>query len=178
MSNKPILYSIFAGMITGVVVGLLPLSLMSSFNEMLREIVMYQLTSANASKEVIEEALSKINETLIIVMWITPIATTIQMILIGALFGILHRYFINKYNIKPWYSALIVGVIFILLTEAIPIFASLFLNQQIINIVFKYINPFMIFIPGILYTILLILFSSIKGPWAKLLRKNHQCIRY
>lgn len=167
VENKYVFYGLIAGTITGAVLGVSLLSITSTLNELIKEIIVYQLTVINSSQEVINETLEKIGNLMSYIVWIAPLAYVFQMLILGALFGALESFIINRFKLNASVAAILTGGAFITTFTILPIVVLTCIEPKIISIIFKHINLVFILMPGIVYTTLLIIFSSIKGPWGK-----------
>ena len=169
VESRYVLYGLIAGFIAGVIAGSIPLLLGNVFDEMIKDVMMEQLKLAGAPQEVIDEALASIGSTIAIIKWIAPIASAFQMLLLGGLFGFVQDIFIRKFKLVPWLSAILSGTLYTLLLGVIPMLAiSLAYGTGLIQSILKHLSPIIVFLPEIIYTALLTLFSAVEGPWSRI----------
>jgi len=178
------LYGVIAGLITGLVLGVASIVVLNMITKdlhaLLRDVLKYQLDMLNLPPKTYEEAynisLSRVDELLPVISWIAPIAYVIQYVLLGALFGLLQNFIRLKADVKPSTAALLTGVVFTLLIYVLPLVLVSFLYSGLIDIVSKYFNPVLIYVssvaPGVVFTLALLVVSSVKGPWAKIVESK------
>jgi len=178
------LYGVIAGLITGLVLGVASIVVLNmiakDLHALLRDVLKYQLDMLNLPPETYEEvyniSLSRVDELLPVISWIAPIAYVIQYVLLGALFGLLQNFIRLKAGVKPSTAALLTGVVFTLLIHILPLVLVSFLYSGLIDIVSKYFNPVLIYVPsvvpGVVFTLALLVVSSVKGPWAKIVESK------
>jgi len=167
VENKYVFYGLIAGAITGVVLGVSFLSITGTLNELVREIIVYQLTAANAPQEVIDETLAEIGNLMSYIIWIAPPAYVFQMLILGALFGALESFIINRFKLNASVAAILTGGVFIITLTVLPMAVLTYIEPKMVSIILKHINLAFILMPGIVYTTLLTIFSGVKGPWSK-----------
>ena len=167
VEGKHIFNSIIAAIISTLIFIPFVFIVMGNINNLVREIVIVQLKSQNVPQDVINATLTQIEGTLKFIIPITPIAQILQASVLGAIMGLLYSYLITRRRLKPAISALITGMSYILIFYAIPMVFLLETQVAILNVIFKYIWWPLTIAPYITYTVILILFSVIKGPWNK-----------
>ncbi len=168
--SRYIMYSILAGIIAGIITGIVLFIKMSNvFNDFIYELTFHQLVSGGLSEE---EATYIARTTTLrlagLMNWLLLIGPIINMLLLGALLGVLLDILIKKVNLRPWLASIVVGLIFITLLRLLPLYLiGKFYDKWLINTMFKYIGLHLILMPSIIYTIMLVLFNTIKGPWTR-----------
>ncbi len=158
------MYSILAGLVSGLIAGFLSIAIASSIEAFTGDLMEEVLQLNSTQKAIVMKQVEAIMDKL---YWVLPISTTIQMVLLTGLFGILHKHLIVSRNMKPLYSSIITGLSFIILIEIVPLLILEIMYHGVIGLMHKYIGIHMVLLPGILYTILLAVFTT-KGPWREI----------
>jgi len=168
VENKYILYSLVAGVIAGAFSSIMMiLTLSNTIEDFTRELVYKQLLWSGAPQEKIPEIVAKITESLKWVYWLIPVGPVINMLFFGALLGLLLDFLIRKLK-KPYIASMLTGAIFLVLFQLVPLLLlEAVYGSWFTDLLSKYIGMPLMIAPPVLYTVLLTIFSSVKGPWTR-----------
>ena len=168
VENRHILYSLTAGAIAGafssVVMTLMP---SGAIEDLVRELMHQQLLWSGVPQENISEIVVRVIESLKWIYWLIPLGPIINMLFFGALLGLLLDFLVKKLK-RPYVASLLTGTFFMVLLQLLPlllleaVYGSWF--TELLN---KYMGMPLIIAPSVLYTVLLTIFSSVKGPWTR-----------
>ena len=168
VENRHILYSLTAGVIAGTFSSVtMALTLSGAIEDLMRELVHQQLLWSGVPQEKIPEIVAKAVESLKWTYWLIPLGPIINMLFLGALLGLLLDFLVKKLK-RPYVASLLTGTFFIVLLQLLPlllleaVYGSWF--TELLN---KYMGMPLIIAPSVLYTVLLTIFSSVKGPWTR-----------
>lgn len=139
-----------------------------SLEDMVRDIVMHSLPRDLPPSAIEEVVRSTLGITRVAVL-IAPVAEVIQYVLIGAVFGLVKGVFRVKLKLDEVTSAITAGVLHILLLGILPILILFTLYTEIVEVISKYFNLHLaVAVPGVVFTLAIVLISSLRGPWTKL----------
>ncbi len=169
VESRQILYSVVAGILAGIVASIvMAVRIDGLFASFLQELVYHQLLAQgiplNEAREIAEQAASRFGS----LTWLLYVGPVINMLFMGALLGILAELLVSKVKLHPSISSIITGLILIFLLQLLPIHVmSSIYGQWFTDILNKYIGLWALLTPSIIYTFLLTLFNTVKGPWIK-----------
>ena len=169
IESKQILYSLAAGIIAGVIASIILLVRFSGvFDEFMYEVIYRQLLSAGLPEEKVLEIANTSIQEIKWIHWLIPIGPIINMLFLGAILGVFLDFLIKRLSLKPYIASILAGLILIFLLQLIPmLIISKLYAPWLIELLDKYIGIATILAPSIIYTIILILFNTIEGPWTK-----------
>ncbi|MET1159473.1 MAG: hypothetical protein ABWW65_00795 [Thermoprotei archaeon] len=169
VENKQILYGAVAGLISGIIGSIvLYVVLAPSFDAFIYNLMYYQLKSTGLPEENITSLLNTTLKTIKSIYWLIGIGPVINMLLIGALMGLYNSFLINRLRLAPGIASLLTGLTLILLLQLLPIsLISMFYGEWFLEVLDEFIGLPVIIAPSIVYTVLLIVFNTLKGPWEK-----------
>ncbi|MCD6323520.1 MAG: hypothetical protein J7L55_00170 [Desulfurococcales archaeon] len=170
VESRYVLYGLIAGVIAGAVGSALFILCVGvdnlikfTYDVTYEELVATGIPPKNAS-QIASEAVKGSS----FLYFLTPIGPVINMLIFGSLMGALQDHLVRK-GFTPVASAVVAGGLFVLLFNVLPLYAlSALYGGVFVNVLLKYVNPWVIFIPSLTYVGLLIMFSAFKGPWARL----------
>lgn len=166
VESKYVLYSLSAGVIAGALSSTMILFKLSAFEEFVREFMYQQLLSSGLSGEGASEAIKAAIDGVRSFLWLAPIGPIINMLFIGALLGVFLDFLVKRLK-KALYSSIMTGLVLIAL-QVVPI---LLINEVygswFVDLLDKYVGLPILIAPPIAYTVLLTIFSSVRGPWTK-----------
>jgi len=138
------------------------------FAPFIQDLVYHQLLAQGISSSKALEIAEQTAEGIRSLTWLFYVGPIINMLFIGAILGIALDLLVNKVKLNPGISSIITGFILIFLLQLLPIYVmnSLY-GQWFIDTLNKYIGLWIILTPSIIYTFLLTLFNTIRGPWIK-----------
>ncbi len=138
------------------------------FAPFIQDLVYHQLLAQGISSSKALEIAEQTAEGIRSLTWLFYVGPIINMLFIGAILGIALDLLVNKVKLNPGISSIITGFILIFLLQLLPIYVmnSLY-GQWFIDTLNKYIGLWTILTPSIIYTFLLTLFNTIRGPWIK-----------
>ena len=165
VESRYILYSVLAGLVAGIVSSAIYIAVIpvDSVEKVVEEIINYQVKSQGTSEEEASRVLnivSLVKGPLARLFYLSPI---MNMLLLGAIFGVLLDVLSQRMAIKAGISSLIVGAILVSLQL---LFLYSIYNGLLALILDKYIGLSLVLLPSLLYTALLVVFNSIEGPWS------------
>lgn len=166
VESKYVLYSLSAGVIAGAFSSITLLFKLSAIEGFVRELMYQQLLLLGLSKEGASEVVKTAINGVRSFLWLAPIGPIINMLFLGALLGVLLDFLARKLK-KVHYSSILTGLVLITLQVMLILVISEIYGSWFIDLLNEYIGLPLIVAPSIMYTILLTIFSSIKGPWAK-----------
>ncbi|MEM2214663.1 MAG: hypothetical protein QXD66_07275 [Candidatus Nezhaarchaeales archaeon] len=166
VESKYVLYSLLAGVIAGALSSIMMLFKLNAIEEFVREFMYQQLLLSGLSEEGASEVVKMAIDGVRAFLWLAPIGPIINMLFLGALLGVLLDFLVKKLR-RPYYPSILTGLVLIAL-QVVPIMVINWMyGSWFTELLDRYIGlPFIIAVP-IVYTILLTIFSSIKGPWTK-----------
>jgi len=167
VESKRVFLSILAALLSGTILVPLTVSLLGNLNQFVRELVIAQLELAGAPPNVINATLDSIEGMMNYIILLSPVSSILQLVLFGAIMGLLYGYLIEKRSVKPVYSALLTGSTYLVLLNLLPIAIISVTQAEVAEVLFRYIHPLIIIAPGVTYTAILTVFSAVKGPWNK-----------
>ena len=167
VEGKRIFLSILAALLSGIILIPLTILLIGNLDQFVRDLVIAQLESAGAPPNVINATIARIEGIINFVIPLTPISSVMQLVLFGAIMGLLYGYLIEKRGVRPVYSALLTGSTYLVLLNLLPIAVIYVAQAEVAEVLFKYIHPLIVIVPGVAYTAILTILSAVKGPWSK-----------
>ncbi len=168
IENRYILYSLAAGAIAGAFSSIIMvLTLSGAFEDLVRELMYRQLLLSGLPQEKIPEIVARVVESLKSFYWLMPIGPVINMLLFGALLGLLLDFLVKKLK-KPYIASILTGVVFMVLFQLAPLLSlKAIYGSWFTELLDRYMGMHLIIAPSVLYTVLLTIFSSVRGPWAR-----------
>ncbi|MCD6488524.1 MAG: hypothetical protein J7K21_04800 [Desulfurococcales archaeon] len=169
VESKQMLYSLAAGLIAGVIASIVIfIKIGGMVNEFMFELVYNQLLATGLSGDKALEIANQTIEGIKPIYWLIPISPIINMLFISAILGILLDFLVNRLHLKPYTASILTGLTLILLLQLTPIIIlGKLYGGWITELLDKYIGLPVILTPSIIYTTLLTIFNTIKGPWNK-----------
>ncbi len=169
VESKHILYSVIAGILTGIIASIIiAISINGMIIPFVHDLVYHQLLAQGISSSKALEIADQTAESIGSLTWLFYIGPVINMLLIGAILGIVLDILVKKVKLNPGIASIITGLILIFLLQLLPIYAlNAVYGSWFLDIFNKYIGLWIALIPSIIYTFLLTLFNTIKGPWIK-----------
>jgi len=167
--SKQIFYSVIAGLLTGIIASIIiAIRINGMFASFIQDLVYHQLLAQGISSSKALEIAEQTAESIGSLTWLFYVGPIINMLFLGAILGIVLDLLVKKVKLNPSIASIITGLILIFLLQLLPIYAlnSLY-GQWFIDIFNKYISLWIILTPSIIYTFLLTLFNTIRGPWIK-----------
>ena len=174
VESKTILYNILSGVFTGIIIAIIfYLSSLERINEFIYQLTLKQLIinglSPNQATEIANQTLTTIKN----IEWIYPLGPVLNMFLISVILGVINDYIIRKTNMKPYMASIITGLVLLLVFQIIPLLiVSILIGNWFIELYSKYIGFHIPVTMTIIYTALLIIFTSIRGPWSRILESK------
>ena len=169
VESRQILYSMLAGVAAGAVGSVvIAVTVSSTFNEFLYEVVYHQLASSGVGRaaEVANLTVQSVGQ---LAHWLLPVAPLINGLLLGVLLGLLLDLLTRRLHIKPWAASLITGLTYVALLQALPLtLVSLAYGRWIVDLLARYVGLAAVFAPSATYTATLLLLNTVKGPWTRL----------
>jgi len=168
VENRYVLYSLTAGVIAGAFSSVTTtLMLGGAIEDFMRELMHQQLLWSGIPQEKIPEIVAKAVESLKWTYWLIPLGPIINMLFLGALLGLLLDFLVKKLK-RPYVASLLTGTTFIVLFQLLPLLLlEAIYGSWFTELLSKYIGMPLIIAPPVLYTVLLTIFSSVKGPWTR-----------
>lgn len=158
-----IYYGMIAGFLAGLIVGAVIIASSGTLEAVMTESINGQLPPEEVNKTV-ETVLQIFN----VMIYVSPIIYGIEMLLFGALFGLLHRWLVLSKNMGEVQGAVITGAAFIVIIELLPMGTTYLISPKQIEIISQALSPALWFLPGLTYLAILIFLSGVNGPWKKL----------
>lgn len=162
-----IYYGMIAGFLAGLIVGGVIITSSGTL-----EAVMKELITESINGQLPPEEVNKTVETVLqifnVMIYVSPIIYGIEMLLFGALFGLLHRWLVLSKNMGEVQGAIITGAAFIVIIELLPMGTTYLISPKQIEIISQALSPALWFLPGLTYLAILIFLSGVNGPWKKL----------
>ncbi|MCD6300720.1 MAG: hypothetical protein J7L82_01460 [Staphylothermus sp.] len=174
VESKILLYNVLAGIITGFVVSIvLYFSPLERFNEFVYQLTLKQLiingVPSDQAARIANETLSMLKN----IEWIYPLGSILNMFFLSIILGIIHDYIIRKTSMKPALASIITGLILLLVFQIIPLMlVSVLFGNWFLELYSEYIGFHIQIIMTLIYTAFLVIFTSFKGPWSKLLESK------
>ena len=162
-----IYYGMLAGFLSGVVTGISLLASIGSLETFLKTIIEMSLPPNSYNETLINETLRQIIGVYNVLLYASPLLYGIEMLIFGALFGLFHRWLVFVKGVSEAVGAVLTGVFFMLLVQGIPLGIIYASDITQISVIFSVINPLLVFVPGVTYTLLLLFFAAVDGPWKK-----------
>lgn len=168
VENKQILHGLASGVITGIFASIIIFwKLSGKIDDFLFSIIYQQLLASGLSGEKALEIANKTIGELKWIHWLTVVSPIINMTLLGALLGLLTHVFIKKTGLKPWAASIATGLVLVLLLQLLPLLVLKTYTPYVVEALEEYIGLPVILVPSIMFTILLVVFNTLKGPWRK-----------
>ncbi len=159
--------SIIAALLASAILVPFTIGFISNLDQFLSELITVQLRSIGAPEAAIAEAIARVKNITNMILPLIPVSDVLQSVIIGSLLGLLYGYLIASRGLRPAYAALTTGAAYICILNALPLAVMYFTYEDIVAVILKYIPAYVIFGSGVAYTLLLTLFSIIKGPWTR-----------
>jgi len=168
VENRHILYSLTAGVIAGAFSSIImTLTLSGTIEDLMRELIHQQLLWSGVPQEKIPEIVARAIESLKWTYWLIPLGPIINMLFLSALLGLLLDFLVKRLK-KPYVASLLTGTAFIVMFQLLPLLLlEAVYGSWLTELLNKYMRMPTIIAPSVLYSVLLTIFSSIKGPWTR-----------
>ena len=165
VESRPLLYSVLAGLIAGIIssatyIALVPVD---SIERLIEEMVNYQVESRSITEEEARSVLSLVSSIRGPLAWLFYVSPVMNMVLLGAILGVLLDALTRKLAIKAGTASLIVGA---LLVSLQLVFLYSMYDGLLALILARHIGVPLALLPSLLYTALLVVFNSVEGPWS------------
>ena len=174
VESKIILYNILAGIITGIIIAvILYLFALKGINEFIYQLTIKQLILNGLAPHEAVKIANKTLSSIESIEWIYPLGIILDMFFISIILGIINDYILRKTGIKPYMASIITGLILLVVFQLLPLaLVSVTMGKWIIDLYSEYIGFHVQAIMTLTYTTLLIVFTSIKGPWSRILESK------
>jgi len=141
--------------------------LISNLDQFLSELIIAQLRSAGTPETAIAEVVAKVKDVTSMILPLIPASVILQSVIIGSLLGLLYGYLIESRGLKPVHAAFITGAVYACVFGALPLAVMYYTYREVVAVILKYIPIYVVLSDGVAYTIVLTLFSVVKGPWTR-----------
>ena len=87
-------------------------------------------------------------------------------------FGLLQHYLMTKLKTSLLISIILTGVLYVLVFGVVPILAVVTLRDPLLTLILEKFDSLIYVystVPGILFTLFLLIIHLVKGPWRKIL---------
>ena len=160
IEGKHVFISILAALVAYAASAAVMLPMATHAGGFLRDVVAAQLTNQGAPQEAIDEAVKAIQPMAAILPYLIPVSVVLNSAIIGALFGMLYSYIIDRTGRREL-AALITGA-----AHAALVGAGLAAIQAegIMGVFTKYVPMPALLTPAAVYAAALLIFSR-GGPW-------------
>ena len=159
--------SIIAALLASAILVPFTIGFISNLDQFLSELITVQLRSIGAPEAAIAEAIARVKNIINMILPLIPVSDVLQSVIIGSLLGLLYGYLIASRGLRPAYAALTTGAVYICVLNALPLAVMYFTYGDVVAVILKYIPAHVIFGGGVAYTLILTLFSVVKGPWTR-----------
>jgi len=167
--SRQIFYSLVAGIVSGATASaIVAAKIGGAFASFIHDLVYHQLLSQGVppgkALEIAEQAAESIGP----LAWLLYVGPVINMLFMGAILGIVLDLLVRKARLSPGVASVVTGLILVFLLQLLPIYAlALLYGQWFIDILDRYIGLWTGLAPSIVYTSLLVLFNTVRGPWVR-----------
>ena len=163
LEGKHVFISILAALVAYAATAAAMFPIITHAGEFLSDVVAAELISQGAPPEVIEGAIKAVQPMAAILPYLIPVSVILNSAIMGALFGMLYSYLINRTG-RKLVAALATGAAHAALVIA---GIAVIIAEDLWHVMSKYINTYALLTPAIAYLAALTLFSM-KGPWERL----------
>ncbi len=174
VESRIILYNILAGIITGIIIAIIfYLFALEGINEFTYQLIIKQLIINGLAPHEAVKIANKTLSSIKSIEWIYPLGVILDMFFISIMLGIINDYILRKTSMKPYIASIITGLILLVVFQLLPlILVSAIIGEWIIDLHSKYIGFHIQAIMTLVYTTLLVIFTSVKGPWSRVLESR------
>ncbi|MET1101487.1 MAG: hypothetical protein ABWW69_03280 [Pyrodictiaceae archaeon] len=159
--SRLMLYSVLAGLIAGLVSSApLVAALDARAGDMLRELLYQSLVSQGLSPLKASELASRMSHQLSWLGALIPVSPTINMVIMGALLGLVAELLYSRLQVAPGLASLVSAAIL-----AVLYYVSLAVQPETTRIIEKYIGLYPVISGVAVYAALFLTFTVIPGPW-------------